>query len=555
MGTRSQRRLATVLFVDIVDSTRVASEIGDRSWRELVGAFRASVRRELKRFGGREVDTAGDGFFCWFDQPANAIKAAAAIVAAVQQRGLEVRCGVHTGELEEIDGRLGGIAAHIGARVMALAEAGQVVVTSTVRELVVGADVQFETVAETELKGVPGRWTLHRAVSVDGQPLPTPLDVATSAERKLARAIAPPRRRMVAAGTAVAVMAVVGLALVYRFGGFGPTAQPSSSPSATASASLFANPSSTARASPSSPASGSPSASPLPVALVAIDPVRNAISEIVRDDHGGHADALIADAGNLWVDERGTTLTRRDLTSGAYLTSIEVNDESFRVELGFGSIWVTHGEPFALIDRLDPLSGRLIAQIDPKVEVADSAIGTSAVYLLTDDFRIISIDPFSNTPDEGVPTGRQPVPAFLGFNDGMLYIHEASNDRLAIFDPATGAVVQVVENPLLGRGPFTLDPNTRTLWMLDWEGSTITPFDLDTNTVGVPVGLAGNPRSVAIGFNSVWVAAETFVYRIEPGSQNRSDIAMPPGVVAASIGIDAEEEVYKLWVGNCTTCE
>src|SRR5215208_4750288 len=153
MGTRSQRRLATVLFVDIVDSTRVASEIGDRSWRELVGAFRASVRRELKRFGGREVDTAGDGFFCWFDQPANAIKAAAAIVAAVQQRGLEVRCGVHTGELDEIDGRLGGIAAHIGARVMALAEAGQVVVTSTVRELVVGADVQFETVAETELKG------------------------------------------------------------------------------------------------------------------------------------------------------------------------------------------------------------------------------------------------------------------------------------------------------------------------------------------------------------------------------------------------------------------
>jgi class 3 adenylate cyclase len=115
----SKRRLATVLFVDIVDSTRVAAEIGDRPWRDLLGSFRAIVRTQLRRHGGREQDTAGDGFLATFEQPAAALRAAASIAGEVQRLGIDVRCAVHAGEVETIDGRAGGIAVHIGARILA----------------------------------------------------------------------------------------------------------------------------------------------------------------------------------------------------------------------------------------------------------------------------------------------------------------------------------------------------------------------------------------------------------------------------------------------------
>src|SRR5688572_340116 len=160
LRTRASRRVATVLFVDIVDSTRIAADVGDRRWRDLLGAFRRGVRQELKLHGGHEEDTAGDGFFATFSQPAEAIRAAAGIVRRANLIGLEVRCGLHAGELERIDGRLGGIAAHIGARTMAQAAAGEVVVTATVHDLAAGSMVAFEEKGDATLKGVPGAWRM-----------------------------------------------------------------------------------------------------------------------------------------------------------------------------------------------------------------------------------------------------------------------------------------------------------------------------------------------------------------------------------------------------------
>ena len=233
MATRGKRRLATVLFVDIVDSTTVAADVGDRQWPQLLADFRAIVRRDLKRFDGHEVDTAGDGFFAWFDGPAGAIRAAAAIVADVQKRGLDVRCGIHTGELEQIDGRLGGVGAHIGARVAGIAGPAQVLVTNTVRELAVGAEITFEAHVETELKGVPGTWTLLRVVSVDGTPLPAPLGSGEGARLRVAQeAPVIPRRRIALPATAVAAGLVV-IALLYSLFGRGAAAQPSPSPTSS----------------------------------------------------------------------------------------------------------------------------------------------------------------------------------------------------------------------------------------------------------------------------------------------------------------------------------
>ena len=153
--------LATVLFTDIVESTATAARLGDRAWGDLIQRHHSVIRRQLARFRGRELDTAGDAFFASFDGPARAIHCARAISDAVKDLGLQVRAGLHTGECEVVDGKVGGIAVHIGARVAAHTEPGEVLVSSTVRELVAGSGIQFRERGMANLKGVPGEWRLY----------------------------------------------------------------------------------------------------------------------------------------------------------------------------------------------------------------------------------------------------------------------------------------------------------------------------------------------------------------------------------------------------------
>jgi class 3 adenylate cyclase len=154
------RVLATVLFTDIVGSTARAAELGDRRWAELLAQHHALIRRQLVRFRGNELDTAGDGFFASFDGPARAIRCAAAITDSVGEVGLAVRAGLHTGECELVEGKVGGIAVHIGARVAAEARPGEVLVSSTVKDLVAGSEIRFHDRGTAELKGVSGDWRL-----------------------------------------------------------------------------------------------------------------------------------------------------------------------------------------------------------------------------------------------------------------------------------------------------------------------------------------------------------------------------------------------------------
>ncbi len=153
--------LATVMFTDIVGSTERAATLGDRAWRDLLQDHHILVRRELARFRGEELDTAGDGFFAIFDGPARAISCARAIVGAVDELDLTVRAGVHTGECELQDGKVAGIAVNIGARVAAAAGPGEVLVSGTVKDLVAGSGIEFRERGIHELKGVPGEWRLY----------------------------------------------------------------------------------------------------------------------------------------------------------------------------------------------------------------------------------------------------------------------------------------------------------------------------------------------------------------------------------------------------------
>jgi class 3 adenylate cyclase len=160
-GPEPDRVLATVLFTDVVGSTELATRLGDRAWRDLLARHHATVRHELDRWRGREVDTAGDGFLATFDGPARAIRCAAAAVGAVRGLGMEIRAGVHTGEVEVADGNLRGIAVHIGSRVCGLAGPGEVLVSRTVSDLVAGSGIMLADRGEHELKGVPGTWQVY----------------------------------------------------------------------------------------------------------------------------------------------------------------------------------------------------------------------------------------------------------------------------------------------------------------------------------------------------------------------------------------------------------
>jgi pimeloyl-ACP methyl ester carboxylesterase len=160
-----ERRLSTIVFTDIVGSTQRSAELGDAAWKELLEDHRSMIRSNMVRHGGREIGTAGDGFFAAFDGPASGARCAVEIADGSRTLGLEIRAGVHTGEVEIIDGEIGGLGVTIGARVAALGGPSTVLATSTVKDLTAGSGLAFEDAGEHELKGVPDRWRLYRVVA------------------------------------------------------------------------------------------------------------------------------------------------------------------------------------------------------------------------------------------------------------------------------------------------------------------------------------------------------------------------------------------------------
>lgn len=210
---RGSTVLVTVLFTDIVGSTKIAAEVGDRRWRDLVQRHHAAVRRELKRFGGKELDTAGDGFFTSFDRPAEAVRCACAISDEVRELGLEIRAGLHLGEAEVLENKVGGIVVNVGARVMGVAKGGEVLVSSTLRDAVAGSGFAFADHGSHRLKGIDGEWRVYEVTAVDGVRRSLPLSAEESRTRREFTEAVPVHRRRdrilagVAGGLVVALVA------------------------------------------------------------------------------------------------------------------------------------------------------------------------------------------------------------------------------------------------------------------------------------------------------------------------------------------------------------
>ncbi|MDQ2933986.1 MAG: hypothetical protein M3R49_03210 [Chloroflexota bacterium] len=511
------RRLATILFLDIVDSTRIAAELGDQRWKGLLSRFRGVVRAELKRHRGHEENTAGDGFFATLAEPAQAVRAADSIVRGAQQLGLEVRCGLHFGECETIEGQLGGIAVHIGSRIMALGGAAEVLVSATVRDLIVGAEMKLEDAGTHQLKGVPGMWQVWRLKTLDGSSLPAPLEPeqATALREGQGPSATRIRRRVVIAGGGL--LAVAALVAVVAF----------------ASGHLFAAPS---------------------VNLVKIDPGKNSIVLELHDAYGDEhlPGALWAVNGALWqgANKGFVGFVRRNIGTGDVVDKIAVGKEPAAITFGFGSIWLGGLKAPGSIDRWDAVSGRTQKAFSVDANIASMDAGSNAIWVLGDTGKLFKVDPVTDAVT-GTYDSQTTKPGVVVAIGDHVWVCDCDFHRLVEFDPASDKVLRTLTFPQAGYLVGLTDTAGATaLWLLDPGAATLTPIDDKTGKAGQPIGIGANLHTAAVSFGSVWVAAGDKVLRVQgSGPTVTARIAMPSGFSAGSIA--ADPETGSLWVADC----
>src|SRR5918992_800000 len=319
---RGERFLATVLFIDIVGSTELAKRLGDRAWRDLLSEFYRTVRRHLRRTGGRELDTAGDGLLAAFDAPGPAIDCALAVRRDVADLDIQVRSGLHVGEVNRLGPKLGGIAVHIGARVAALAQPGEVLVTRTLRDMASGSSIVFEDRGEHSLKGVGEEWHLY--------------SVATLGDEAAARMAAAPMRRRIRplwaryprATAAVAALLVMAAAV----GGYVFLTSPPTL------ASVDAN------------------------SVGVIDTAREvAIGQIPV---GAQPSGLAFGDGALWVANHGdASVTRLDPEGMTRVDTIEVGRDPEGIAIGFGAVWVANAGA-GTVSQINANANTVVREID-----------------------------------------------------------------------------------------------------------------------------------------------------------------------------------------------
>jgi class 3 adenylate cyclase/streptogramin lyase len=519
-----ERRIATVLMLDVVGSTNIAAEIGDVRYRELSSRFARIVRSALKRFGGREEDHAGDGFFATFPQPDRAIRSALALAEEVRSLGIEIRCGIHTGQTETQDGKTQGIAVVIGARVMSLAGPGEVLVTSTTKELATGSDLGFEDFSAHELKGVPGTWQVFAVTTVGGEKRARPLPAEEAAERLAA--IHPSDERqgprapgVIAAGIAlVAVIAAIAFAVrtttVPR--GTGPTTVPASE------------------------------------SILQLDQSGRILSRIEAPVHqGGRPDLppstsvhpMVVGQGGVWTLRSYRWLYHVDPRTRAVRAEIGLNlgGSSFskNVSAGASKIWVAYGGGLIEINPATDEQHQVIDIAPIASNTADVTTGDGAIWMGTGGGRLLRFDPatgrgaWSTLPD--------PIDA-IAFAHGSLWTADSFGATISRYDPDT--MLREAEIDVTG-GVDNIVAGGTAVWVLSRSLGTVTEVDLDSNTAPwvVPVGEA--PTGFAAGSGAIWVGDEDGVIRrIDEDTREVSEI--PFGAEVRALAFDDESDT--LWV-------
>lgn len=507
----SDRFLTTVLMTDIVASTEHASELGDRGWRDLVQLHHDLVRGALRRHGGREVDTAGDGFFAVFDAPAAAVECALEIGGRVKELGIEIRAGVHVGEVEDVAGKIGGLSVPIAARITGLAGAGEVLVSRTVRDLAAGSGLRFEDRGKHQLKGVPGEWQVSAAIPAtpaEAAEAATDRDLAHRRAAAVRRAQSRPiweRRPRVVAATAVA------LALVVTAGGL--LAWKPWQPAALASVEEDA--------------------------IGVIDVARGEIVTSVKV--GERPGAIAIGDGVAWIVNTGSnTVVRVDLDTRTVTREVDVGRAPTGIVVAGGSVWVANsGE--RTVTRINADTGRAVDTIDVGNGPAAITAGPDGIWVaLARDSTVVRIDIASGAPDEPIPVAAGPV-ALVADADALWV---ASSDVAAItrLDPRTG-VTPAPPIPLSAR-PVGMVLAGGSVWVVAEDG-TLTRIDPTTDRVTATVDVGGSPSAIAADESAIWIADRQ-------GSVHRVDLldpSGPPRRVATSSAPEAVATVPgELWL-------
>lgn len=492
----SERRvLITVLFTDIVGSTELATELGDRGWRERLRAHHAAVRRALKRHGGREVDTAGDGFFATFVAPTDAIRCAIAARDAVRPLGIEIRAGLHFGETEPGE-KVGGIAVIIGARVLGEAKPGEILITATLRELVAGSEFRFSQRGVRKLKGVDGEWPLFAV-----EPREATVDLVSPEAAHVSRG---PRLRVLAIALGgVAIAAVVALSVIGL-----QRPPPVTGPNSIVRIDLASN-----------QLTHGVRVGEGPAALAATDStlwVANADSETVSrvdtstatqlDTRGGFGvpGAIASSEDAVWVvDGFGGRLSVIDPRLNT-VTLVAANMHGVSaLASGFGSLWLTDAIGDRVI-RLNTRTRQVEATIDLAADSGPSAIaiGSDAVWVANQVAMTVSrIDPASNH----VVTAAIPLccrPTALAVLGSDVWVVSADNDRAQRLDAGRDAVALTVD---VGDGPSAVLARDDGVWVANALDQTLLRLDRAGNVLTV-VQLDAQPSAIAFVDGALWVA-------------------------------------------------
>jgi YVTN family beta-propeller protein len=494
------RALATVLFTDIVGSTELASELGDVHWKQVLATHHGVVRKTLKRYNGREIDTAGDGFFATFARPADAIRCASDIIDQLRAIGIHIRAGVHMGEVEQMGSKVGGIAVNIGARVASKAGADQILVSSTVRDLVAGSDIRFGEAGTYDLKGVPGEW---RLLTVDrelqGEAPAKPQIEAPAA--KSARRKGVPTLVLVLGGVVVAALAVVGvLAIVVDKGG------------GTNVVSV-----------------------PGPNTASLIDTKSNRFNGTV-DVGQAPADAT-AGGGSIWIlNEGDQTLSQVDSASRKSTTTPRsVGGAPTGVAYGAGSVWIatgfgnTAGEEGSVL-RYDATGGGAKKVIPVGNGIGAITFGDGALWVTNTISNTLSrIDPDTNAIVMSVRVGNSPQAVVAGA--GSVWVANSLDNSVWRISESTGKLASKVT---LLTPPTALALDGTTLWVLSETGNTVSKLDTSSGTTLATIPVGAQPLAIVAGEGGVWVVADQAhdVERIDPAR----------GAIVARLRVDGSPE-------------
>jgi class 3 adenylate cyclase len=518
----STRRFATLLFTDIVGSTVIAREMGDLRWQELIRRHHAIVRRELKRFGGHELDTAGDGFFAIFDSPGAGIRCAVALTEAVREVGLEIRAGLHSGEVEIDHDKPGGIAVNTAARVMSVGGHGEVLVSQSLRDIVAGSSLRFEDHGVHTLKGIEGEWRLFLVTEVDGERVPEPLDGAEAARRRMAiEPSAPqrPRRRLaVIGGIALVAVIALGVVLALTLGGDDHD-QPTAGPLLV------------------------PGAGPPPGSLVKVVADTGKIA-LVRSDVPASARGFVHDLdygyGSLW-NIRVPIVLKVDPEDGSTVPIRGMNDVGYAIGVGLDEIWIVGRELFP-VDPATGTAGDGIAYSDapPSFQAAqDVTTGFGEVWIASNDGTVTHID-----PDTGerviLEVGDTPKRIAAG-TDGMWVLDEGEGAVWRV-DPRTGDKSKITVS--LGLDEMAVADGF--VWVLESDLGTLTPISEDDGTLRPGIDVGQDAGDVAAGLGSIWVASGGNVIEVSTTTQRIVRTIEIGDAPISSLTVD--EENGTLWL-------